>query len=51
MRESHVTITIKSRYHKCMNQVFMDTVDEVSPTGAAITRKFMVMVRERHKLG
>jgi hypothetical protein len=39
-----VTITIKSGSHKCMMQIFMDTVKNVSPTGAAITIKFMVMV-------
>jgi hypothetical protein len=39
-----VTVTIKSGSHTGMNQNFRDTVENVSPTGAAITIKFMVMV-------
>jgi hypothetical protein len=39
-----VTVTIKSGSHKDMNQIFMDTVENVSPTSDAVTIKFMVMV-------
>jgi hypothetical protein len=38
------TITIKSGSHKDMRHIFMDTVENVSTTGTAITIKFMVMV-------
>jgi hypothetical protein len=39
-----VAVTIKSGSHNDMNQIFMDTVENVSPTLGAVTIKFMVMV-------
>jgi hypothetical protein len=48
---STVTVTIKRGSRNGMNQYFMVTVENVSPTGATITITFMVLVTAAVNLG